>query len=456
MENIKHLFNRAGFGLSLNEWLQFQNQPIQNAIDHLFNSAKTTKVSPQKTIDADSIALMDKKQRQELFKAERQKLGGIINDWLERMASPSESQLLERMSLFWHGHFACTSRLGTLAYNQINSIRKDALGNFRDLITNMAKDPSMIRFLNNQQNRKQQPNENFARELLELFTVGRGKYSEKDIKEAARAFTGWSSNKSGQFVFRPFFHDYGEKKFFGKSGNFDGTDIIDIILENRATARFITEKVYRYFVNRQINEDHLEELSQLFYDADYEISVLMRSIFESDWFYENENRATKIKSPIDLVAGIMRTTNVTFPDPKSLVITLKALGQVPFNPPNVAGWPGGQSWIDNATLMLRLNLPFFLMDAAEVNFKPKDDPKSKMRAGRTKNLKASIDLGPIEAHFQNEGISDLKRHIHEWLIQTEAPIYTSIYDAFIARMSGASSVQSVIALTMAQPEFQLC
>jgi uncharacterized protein (DUF1800 family) len=194
------------------------------------------------------------------------------------MSNPNHSALLEKMTLFWHGHFACTIKVGMLAAQQLNSIQQHALGNFRDLVLAIARDPSMIRFLNNQQNKKRQPNENFARELMELFTIGRGFYTENDVKEAARAFTGWSSNLSGEYVFRERQHDFGEKRFMNKRGNFDGTDIIDILLERRETAHFITKKIYQYFVNEKVNERRLEQLAAGFYDKNYDIKWLMQTI----------------------------------------------------------------------------------------------------------------------------------------------------------------------------------
>ena len=253
---------------------------------------------------------LNEMQRTEIRKQERLSLIELIDSWLTYMASPDCSPLRERMALFWHGHFACTSRLSGLAARQINTIREHALGNFRDLLIGIAKDASMIRFLNNQQNRKEQPNENFARELMELFTLGRGHYTEQDIKEAARAFTGWSSDFGGYFIFRPRWHDYGVKTFFGQDGNFDGTDIIDLILENRQTARFITEKIYRYFVSEIVNEGIVEDLSNQFYESGYQIDQLMRSIFESDWFYDPENRGTKFKSPVELMVGLTQTLSL--------------------------------------------------------------------------------------------------------------------------------------------------
>ena len=180
--------------------------------------------------------------------------------WLDEMTT-SDAQLLEKMSLFWHGHFA--SKTVNILYDQalLNVIRENALGNFRDLLMNVSKSASMIQFLNNNQNKKSHPNENFARELMELFTIGRGNYTETDVKESARAFTGWGTNLQGGFDFRPRQHDDGIKTFFGKTGNFSGEDILEILLAQKQTSVFITRKIYRFFVNDIPDEEKINVLA---------------------------------------------------------------------------------------------------------------------------------------------------------------------------------------------------
>ena len=173
MSKIKHLYWRAGFGLSPQEWEERKNWRITKAVDQLFKEAKAA--GPLQALNVSSVTSKPTKEQR---KMERKRVGRQNTAWLVRMANPNESALMERMSLFWHGHFACSSKLSKLAFNQINAIREHALGNFRDLVLAVAKDPSMIRYLNNQQNKKNKPNENFARELMELFTIGRGNYTE--------------------------------------------------------------------------------------------------------------------------------------------------------------------------------------------------------------------------------------------------------------------------------------
>ena len=329
---------------------------------------------------------LTKEQKQEIRKQSREDLKNLNLQWLNEMVH-SEAQLREKMAFFWHGHFACREINIFFQQHLLDIIRKNALGNFGDLLREVSKSASMLSFLNNQQNRKQSPNENFAREVMELFTLGRGNYSEKDIKEAARAFTGWGFNLAGEFVFRKNFHDAGEKTVLGKTGNFEGDDILDILLENKQTARFITTKLYRFFVNEEIDEKRINWLAERFYNNRYDIKKLLEDIYTSDWFYEDKNIGVKIKSPVELLVGVRRILPMEFEQEEVQLLYQRLLGQVLFYPPNVAGWPGGKNWIDSSSLMYRLRLPRVLHDDDNFNVKPKDDDDVMMGQadGRIKN-----------------------------------------------------------------------
>ncbi|RYD68844.1 MAG: DUF1800 domain-containing protein, partial [Sphingobacteriales bacterium] len=285
------------------------------------------------------------------------------------------SPLREKMTLFWHGHFACRSNNPMYAQQLNNIQRQHGLGSFRTLLIEVSKSPAMLQYLNNQQNKKGKPNENFARELMELFTLGRGNYTENDIKESARAFTGWTYDKDGTFFFRKNQHDDGTKTFFGKIGNFEGENIIDIILDKPETATFISRKIYKFFVNDTPNEEHVKELANHFYNAKYDISEMMRKLFTADWFYSPENVGTKIKSPSEFLIGLSREFFVTYNKPQVLIQLQSSLGQYLFNPPNVAGWPGGQNWIDSSSLMLRMRIPSLVLNDGEIDFSGKADPE---------------------------------------------------------------------------------
>ncbi|MEM0995284.1 MAG: DUF1800 domain-containing protein, partial [Bacteroidota bacterium] len=409
-------------------------------------------------IDQSASDEMKKEARQ----LRRQSLNQQKTDWIARMASPKEDALLERMSLFWHGHFACTSKTPKLAVQQLNTIRQHALGSFRDLLLAISEDVAMIRFLNNQQNRKKSPNENYARELLELFTIGTGNYSEQDIKEAARAFTGWSSNGKGEFVFRKWEHDYDLKTFFGRTGNFNGNDIIDIILEQKETALFITEKIYRYFVNPKVDKDRIYTLAKSFYASNYDIGRLMRSIFESDWFYAPEHIGAKIKSPMDLVAGIMRTLEVDFSANTPLIRLQRFLGQELFAPPNVAGWKGDRNWIDHATLMLRLNLANHIVSLSQKgknNYKDEAvaEMMSEIKAQNfSKNGRTYLSFEPFIQLLEDQSAEQIFDFLSTYLLQKTPNISQAKVEQYVLKGNLKQYIQSSLLRLMSLPEYQLC
>jgi len=460
MDKIKHLHWRAGFGLSAEEWTKRRHWSIPKAVDHLFEEAKKAKPAPANPAPKAAADDEDKTAKEavvEKLKEERRLVVLQGSDWLHRMSDPAQSALLERVTLFWHGHFACQTKFSTLAAAQLNTLRTHALGSFRELTLAMARDVSMIRFLNNQQNRKDSPNENFARELMELFTIGRGHYTEKDVKEAARAFTGWSSNLRGEFVFRPGQHDYGVKTFMGQSGRFDGEDIITRLLEKRATSEFITRKVYRYFVNEQVEEDLIAMLSKRFYESDYQMEALLRAIFESDWFYSPRHMGTKIKSPADLMAGILRKLKIRFENELSIVFVQRALGQVLFNPPNVAGWPGGRLWIDNSTLTLRLSLAGHLFNSAEVNLRTKGEPEDLEREKSIKKLLATVDMSGIFHLLNGVGDEQIPEVLADFLLMSRPEGFLEAIAEYLpGNVSREERIRISTMALMSLPEYQMC
>lgn len=457
MNQINHLYWRAGFGLSPREWAEKKDWPVEKAVDELFREARRPRMLPLPPApDFRRPAELSREERQAIQKAARQSVGQANVDWLLRMADPQEPALLERMTLFWHGHFACRSRTGILAIQQLNTLRQHALGDFRSLLLGIARDPAMIRYLNNQQNRKEKPNENFARELMELFTIGRGHYTEQDVKEAARAFTGWSSNLRGEFVFRRFWHDTGTKTFMGKTGRFGGEDIIDIILDRPETADFITRKIYRYFVSTNPDEDRISSLSRSFYQSGYDIGKLMRQTFSSDWFYAEELRGNKIKSPVEFLAGMIRSLELSFDNPMVLVFLERAFGQMLFNPPNVAGWPGGKSWIDNSTLMTRLNLPQAMIGATEFNFRPKADLKDMGPAERKRQLQARANLAPLLELARSQDRETSITRLAQYLLLQKPRVPARLVQQF-SRLEKENEFLTLASLRlMSLPEYQLC
>ncbi len=278
--------------------------------------------------------------------------------WGERMLL-SQRPLEEKMTLFWHGHFATGNnkvRDARMVYQQNEMLRTHATGNFKELLLRILRDPAMLVYLDNGENVKGHPNENFGRELLELFTLGVGNYTEQDIREGSRAFTGWTNNVL-EFKFESAQHDFDAKTFLGQTGPFDGEDIIEIILQQPAAAEFVVSKLYRFFVREEISEGVRSDLAATFRDRGYEIKPVLKRIFLSRDFYSSESYATQIKAPVHLVVSTYKKLGLeelpTIPDFNRLTANL---GQTLFNPPNVAGWAGGRTWVTPATLLQRGNL----------------------------------------------------------------------------------------------------
>jgi uncharacterized protein (DUF1800 family) len=410
------------------------------------------------------IGMMQKLSQDERKMLRKQSVDDLKNlnlTWLNQMIN-SEGQFREKMSLFWHGHFAC--RVINIFFQQqlLNIIRENALGNFGDLLREVSKSPAMLSFLNNQQNKKQHPNENFAREVMELFTMGRGNYTENDVKEGARAFTGWGFNVKGEFVNRPFVHDTGNKTFLGKTGNFDGDDIIDILLEQKQTAKFITQKIYRYFVNDTPDAAKIELLADRFYQSGYDLRELSADIFASDWFYDDKNIGTRIKSPVELLAGIRRLIPMELEKPEVQLLFERALGQILFYPPNVAGWPGGKNWIDSSALMLRMRIPQILTNADDFVVKPKDDDDTMMGMegvdAKTKvtQLNATVDWDAVIKVFDKIPKENLMQKISGVVLQTKSNISPGILDKYVDRQARDVYIKTTIVELMSTPEYQMC
>jgi len=399
--------------------------------------------------------------------------------WMKQMIT-SDQQLREKMSLFWHGHFA--ARANNIFYNQqlLDTVRTHALDNFGDLLRAVSKSGAMINFLNNNQNRKGHPNENFAREVMELFTLGRGNYTENDIKESARAFTGWGATIKGEFQLRTFQHDDGRKTFLGKTGNFNGDDILNIILEQKQTARYISQKIYRYFVNEQVDADKAEWLATRFYQSSYSIQGLMNDIFTSDWFYDAKNVGVRIKSPIELMVGIRRILPMEIKNEESQLLLQRLLGQILFYPPNVAGWPGGKNWIDSSTLMMRMRIPQLIYAGDAFQVKPKDDddqmmgmqdrpaanednslPRNNRKGGGYgkrpgQQILATINWNAWLPSFEKVSREDLVKAIAGIVLQTSAGVNAATVQKYADGSSRESFIKTATIQLMSTPEYQLC
>ena len=453
LQKNNHLLLRAGFGANLSQIQDLSKLSEKEIWTQLSANYPLQKIELKKDsveVNYTSLAKMDAVSKKEILKKNRKQNLELNLRFLDQMVR-SDDQLREKMAFFWHGHFA--TRVVKSQFNEqlLHIIREKALGNFGDLLLAVSQSPSMLQFLNNQQNKKGHPNENFAREVMELFTLGRGNYTETDVKEGARAFTGWSFLPDGTFFERPKQHDFGPKTFLGKTGNFDGNDALKIILDQKATAKFITTKIYKFFVNEKPDAQIIADLSQKFYDSNYDIKKLLTNIFTSSWFFKEENIGTKIKSPIDLMAGMMRILPMEIQKPENLIVYQKLLGQMLFYPPNVSGWPSGKSWIDSSTLMLRLQMPQIWSGLRPLELEPKadDDVEMGMKTALNsyknfKNPNIVIDWNLVEDVFKNKNAGD-------YLLQKKSLNLENT----VSKYAG-TSIKSTIINLMSTPEFQLC
>ena len=357
------------------------------------------------------------------------------------------------MTLFWANVFVCRDNDIFFIQQYNNTLRKHALGDFRAFVKAIAKEPSMSKYLKNRQNRKQKPNENFARELMELFTLGVGNYSEQDIKEAARAFTGWSFKNDGTYFLNTKQHDFNSKTFFGKTGNFNGDDIIDIILEQKQCAKYVCTKIYTYFINPIIDEKRLEEISDIFY-KDYNISKLMKHIFKSKWFYNDDNIGAKIKSPVELLIGIQKVVPVTFTKQQQVNYLQKMMGQVLLYPNNVSGWLGDKNWIDSNILMFRLKLSAVLLNNAVINLEEKGefedtfDKYYNNAKKRNKYIKTTKNWDEFDENYKDLSPKEL----------TDVIIQPKINQDTVALLNALQikSYKNFCIQLMSIPEYQLC
>ena len=473
INKLNHLLWRLGFGPRIKSWEKWMELPPESWWPKLKDESSP---APQH-FDVASSAVngllmgvgdlgkmerrsLDKDQKKQIRKESREDLQNLNLLWLEEMTH-SKAQLREKMAFFRHGHFA--SRNINILYQQqlLAVVRDGALGNFRDLLRDVSKSAAMLAFLNNQQNKKKYPNENFAREVMELFTLGRGNYTEDDVKEAARAFTGWGFKLNGDFVFRKWDHDADDKTLLGKTGNLDGDDVLEILLGKRQTAYFIARKLYKFLVNESVvPPERITWLGDRFYDSGYEIMRLLNDIVQSDWFYAPENVGAKIKSPVELWVGLRRALPMELADPESQWLLQKALGQVLFYPPNVAGWPGGRNWIDSSSLMLRLRIPQLLYANQDIDVRTKSDDDQQMGQGANRRMQrfaSIIDWQPALDLFGKTPENELIPRIADFLWQ--APMKTLPLDVLQKNTDHSSReafVQSTTIQLMATPEYQIC
>lgn len=361
-DDARYLLTRTGYSPDARELAPFVGLTRAQAVDRLLEQTRRTAVTPPPAWAADPplygapVKNMTDEQRRELNQRRDRMAASLATWWAQEMAS-TPSPLTERMTMFWHNHFVSSDdkvREPVVLYRQNVLLRANALGNFGVLLHEVSKDPAMLVYLDGAGSRKGHPNENFAREVMELFTLGEGHYTEQDVREAARAYTGWSIDRpTMSYVWRANVHDVGAKTVLNQTGDFDGDQMLDILLARPETATFITGKLWREFVSPTPEPSQVQRVAGAFRASGYDIRVAMRALLLTPAFWDARTRGTLVKSPSEFVTDTVREFDIGYDDPQMLAQQMRALGQDLFRPPNVKGWPGGDAWIDSTTLLAR-------------------------------------------------------------------------------------------------------
>jgi uncharacterized protein (DUF1800 family) len=458
-KQIKHLYARAGFGIRFEDLHDKQNWSIRKSVRKLFKASEKIELLTAVTENIDIRqrpynTLTEDEKRQ--LNQDRNKQEKVLNDTWVKQLSNTDAQLREKMTLFWHNHFACN--VGNSYYEQeLNNIhRTHALGNFKTMLIQVSQTPAMLQFLNNQQNQKNHPNENFSRELMELFTLGRGNYTEQDVKESARSFTGWAYNgKDGTYRFNNYAHDTGTKTFLGQTANFCGEDIINIITANKQTAVFICTKLYKYLVNEVPDDIHINQMADVFYKENYEITPLLKFVFLSDWFYDEKNIGNLVKSPVEFLVGLNRQFYITYQNPDVLMQFQRTLGQVLFRPPNVAGWPGGKTWIDSSSLMYRMKMPSTILNAGVIDFTGKATPEDEAYLASQRKQQLNV-IRRVQATVNwDKFLHDIPaKTTHEEIARfmLEPDLNKTVID----EVNRPGDLKTIVIQIASTPEYQLC
>jgi uncharacterized protein (DUF1800 family) len=373
-DDARFFLTRVEFAPDNAEVAQYVGLTREQAVDKVLATARTEASTPIPAWVLEPIPTRDERKlwTQDQRQAEQRTRGQRYDElraWWVREMLTTPSPLTERMTLFWHNHF--TSGQDKVGYPQLMAqqnmlLRRDALGNFGEMLHDVAKDPAMLEYLDGAGNRKGKPNENFAREVMELFTLGEGRYSQQDVSEAARAYTGWSLDPDTQaYVWRANLHDDGVKTVLGQSGPFDGDQLLDILLARPETATFVTTKLWREFVSDTPEPAQLAPIAERFRASHYDIKAALRGLFLTDAFWDERNRGVLVRSPAEFVVGALREFDIGYDNTAPFAGEIRNLGENLFYPPNVKGWPGGETWINSATLLARKQFVEQLFRATE-------------------------------------------------------------------------------------------
>lgn len=479
-DEARHLLSRTSFGPIPRDVETLASLDYGAAVDRLLENPRRTALTPAPRWVNEGLKNVREEQREAVEKlnaarsqngGDKKQAAGIVrpiqeqgrelrNWWVEEMLV-TDQPFVERMTLFWHNHFTSSLqkvRFAPALYFQNALFRREALGNFATLLRAVARDPAMLIYLDGVRSVARQPNENFGRELLELFTLGEGNYTEADIKAAARAFTGWSIDPtSGAFIDRVQQHDGGEKTFLGQTGRFGGDDIIAILLRNPHTAETIVRKLWIEFVSMKPDPDEVKRLAAVFRTGGYEIKPLMRAMFLSPAFRDPANRGGLIKSPVDLVVGSVRMLGLPVPEKTGLVRMMQGLGQVPFDPPNVKGWTGGESWISTYTMLLRQQFLRRMVEATTVSSMDGNMAMGNARPNRRADRKEqeAMEQRPVEGRSLRSAGAEAKLGPSLAGVEPDILLRTLLPRAPIDGVDTTASLGTVVASAMLDSAYQL-
>jgi uncharacterized protein (DUF1800 family) len=430
---MAHLLRRAGFGASPVE--------LDAALKIGYDATVERLLAPETVADDETEA------RLAALEVDPRRLDSARLAWLQRMLL-TQRPLQEKMVLFWHGHLTSAAgkigggRAGPLLEQQLALFREHALGNWRTLLQGVSRDPAMLAYLDNRLNRQGAPNENYARELMELFALGIGNYTEDDVKDAARAFTGWTTDRDGSFVVNDDRHDDGLKTILGRIGYWDGDDVVDLILEQPVAATFLARKLFMFFAYDDPEPAVVERLAALFRDSAYSLRALVGAILRSAEFRSERAYRARIKSPVELAIGSLKLLAADTVPP-DLPAVLRRMGQDLLNPPSVKGWDGGRAWITAMSVLERYNYA------------------NRLATVRGDDGASYLDAVVLRAQYpQTEQLVD---YFAEWLLDGELPAASRAVLRDYARDGGEleepealdGKVRGLAYLVMASPLYQL-
>ena len=418
--DIIHLLNRFGFGADADSVKHFR---LTQFYDMLF---------PKR---ADEI-----KWPSDIKALKAEAIQNMVN---------SRNAPYEKLVLFWHHYFSCIIDNAKHATLFSKVIRKHAFGNFRDLLLGISKSAAMLHFLNGKKNKAGSPNENFARELCEIYTLGEGNgYTEKDIKEIARCFTGWKYDDTGTFYLREKQFDSGIKTIFGKQGKYSGEDIVELILNRPECAHYLAEKMYTFFVNDRLSKSCVIEIRDCLIRTHFDLQKTFTFIISAKWFYSDHNKMALIKSPIELIVGLGRTFRLKAVKENNWFFVQKLLNHEFYKPKNVKGWPIGREWIDSNSLTLRMHLPQLIFGNNDINFELHADLDQSPGSKKFVYLKNRLKFKADWKHFleSSQKVSPEKL----WFNSKASSVATNI----IENHKGIISKKAILDL-LSLPEYQM-